>query len=142
MDAAGMKQPPFSFVLTRGPAASVLTIKLPDQALNTAGLPGLPGAGASDAEKAQAAQAIGMMKMMMKGLFVDVALNVDGKIIKSNAPYVDGSRVTLLQIDFDKMLADDPTLAKLQSSADLKGLSKVVGLKFLTEPTLTIEFGR
>ena len=31
-----------------------------------------------------------MMKMMMKGLYVDVTLNVNGRIVKTNAPYVDG----------------------------------------------------
>ncbi len=65
----------------------------------------LPGAATSDADKAQAAQALAMMKMMMRGLYVDVALNVDGRVIKTNAPYVEGSRVTLMQIDFDKLLS-------------------------------------
>ena len=86
---------------------------MPDQTPGAGALP-MPGGG-SDADKAQAAQAMAMMKMMMRGLFVDVALTVNGHIIKSNAPYVDGSRVTLLQLDFDKLLADDAALLKLQA---------------------------
>jgi hypothetical protein len=137
------KKPPFGFTFTRGAATSVLTIRMPDQASGTApgGLP-LPGAGGTDADKAQAAQAMAMMKMMMRGLFVDVALNVNGRIIKSNAPYVEGSRVTLMQIDFDKLLADEAALLKLQSAKDIKSLAAVPGLKVVTEPTVTIEFSR
>lgn len=136
------KKPPFGFTFNRGSAASLLTIQMPDQ---TPGAPGsipFPGAGGSEADKAQAAQAMAMMKMMMRGLFVDVALNVDGRIIKSNAPYVEGSRVTLLQIDFDKLLTDDAALLKLQSARDIKSLAAVPGLKVVTEPKVTIEFSR
>ncbi len=135
------KKPPFAFMFKRGPTASVLTIQMPDQATGASPLP-MPGAGGTDAEKAQAAQALTMMKMMMRGLFVDVALNVDGRIIKSNAPYVEGSRVTLMQIDFDKLLADDSALTKLQGAKDIKSLAAVPGLKVVTEPTVTIEFSR
>ncbi len=135
------RKPPFGFAFKRGAAASVLTIQMPDQTPGPAGALPMPGGG-SDADKAQAAQAMGMMKMMMRGLFVDVALTVDGRIIKSNAPYVEGSRVTLLQIDFDKLLADDAALLKLQSAKDVKSLAAVPGLKVVSEPTVTIEFSR
>jgi hypothetical protein len=83
-----------------------------------------------------------MMKMMMKGLFVDITLNVDGRIVKTNAPFVEGSRVTLLQIDFDKLLADQAALTKLQGATDLKSLANVPGLKVIPDPKVTIEFGR
>jgi sorbitol-specific phosphotransferase system component IIA len=137
------KKPPFGFTFTRGATSSVLNIRMPDQApgAGPGGLP-LPGAGGTDADKAQAAQAMAMMKMMMKGLFVDVALTVNGRILKSNAPYVDGSRVTLMQIDFDKLLADEAALLKLQSAKDIKSLAAVPGLKVVTEPNVTIEFSR
>jgi hypothetical protein len=135
------RKPPFGFAFKRGTAASVLTIQMPDQTPGAAGALPMPGAG-SDADKAQAAQALAMMKMMMRGLFVDVALTVDGRIIKSNAPYVEGSRVTLLQIDFDKLLGDDGALLKLQSARDVKSLAAVPGLKVVSEPTVTVEFSR
>jgi hypothetical protein len=136
------RRPPFGFSFAKTPASSILTIDMPEQAPGKGAMPGLPPMGGSDADKAQAAQALVMMKMMMKGLFVDVALNVDGRIIKSNAPAVEGSRVTLLQIDFDKLLADEAALQKLTSTSDLKALASVPGLKVATEPTVTIEFAR
>jgi len=135
-------KPPFGFTFKRGSAASLLTIQMPDQTPGAPGALPLPGAGGSDADKAQAAQAMAMMKMMMRGLYVDVALNVNGRIIKSNAPYVDGSRITLMQIDFDKLLNDDAALLKLQSARDLKSLASVPGLKVVAEPRVTVEFSR
>ena len=139
---AETKKPPFAFTFTRGAAASQLNIEMPEA--SNGGMSGLPfpGAGASEADKAQAAQALTMMKMMMRGLFVDVALNVNGRILKSNAPYIEGSRVTLLQIDFDKMLADESALMKLQSAKDVKSLAALPGLKVVTEPKVTIDFSR
>ena len=136
------KKPPFGFTFKRGAAASLLTIQMPDQTPGGMSPVPMPGAGGTDAEKAQAAQAMAMMKMMMRGLFVDVALNVNGRILKSNAPYVEGSRVTLMQIDFDKLLTDDAALQKLQNAKDLKSLAAVPGLKVVTEPIVTIEFSR
>ena len=142
MNAA--KQPPFAFAFAKGAAESTLTIQMPEQMPGTSPLQGFPGGGAggSDADKAQAAQALAMMKMMMQGLFVDVSLNVNGRIIKSNAPHVEGSKVTLLQIDFDKLLADEAALMKLQGAKDLKSLSNVPGLKIASEPKVTIVFSR
>lgn len=140
-DVTSAKQPPFAFGFDKGAASSMLTIEMPEQP-PTGQLPGLGGGATTEAEKLQAAQALAMMKSMMKGLFVDVSMNVDGRVIKTNAPRVDGSRVTLLQIDFDKMLADDTSFQKLQGAADLKALASVPGLTISAEPKVTIEFGR
>ena len=61
------RKPPFAFAFNRGPAASTLTIQMPEQT------PGVCWRNAAarrrdvDADKAQAAQALAMMKMMMHG---------------------------------------------------------------------------
>ena len=78
----------------------------------------------------------------MQGLFVDISLDIDGRIIKTNAPHVSGSRLTLLQIDFDKLLADETGLQKFQSASDLKSLGNIAGLKLPTEPKVTVEFAK
>ena len=119
--SSGGNQPPFAFAMDRSGATSVLTIKMPE----TPGggpLPGLP-AGGTDAEKAQAQQALTMMKVMMQGLFVDVSMNIDGKVVKSNVP-TEGSKVTLLQIDVDKLFADPAAMEKLQAATTLKSLCR------------------
>jgi hypothetical protein len=133
---------PFGFELENRGASSVLTITVPDTppgAANAKGtLTGLP-AGATPEQNQQAIQ---MMKLMMQGLFVDVSLDVEGRIIKTNAPHVAGSRVTLLQLDFNKLLADDAALLKFQGASDLKSLADVPGLKVLTTPKVTVEFAK
>ena len=83
-----------------------------------------------------------MMKMMMRGLFVDVTLAVDGRIVKTNAPYVSGSKVTLAQMDFDTLLASPDAMTKLQQASDPKQLKDIPGLKLITDPKVTIEFVR
>jgi hypothetical protein len=139
------KQPPVGFTFTRGSTTSTLSIRMPEPKPGDAPLgqlsPQLPGTGATGNAQ-QAEQAMAMMKMMMKGLFVDITLNVDGRIVKTNAPYVEGSRVTLLQIDFDKLLVDQAALTKLQGATDLKSLANMPGLKVIPDPKVTIEFGR
>ena len=86
--------------------------------------------------------AMAMILPMMRGLYVDVSLVVDGKIIKTNAPYVSGSQVTLVQFDFDKISATDGALQKLQQITDPKLLKDIPGIRMATDPVVTIEFGR
>jgi hypothetical protein len=132
------QDPPFGFQFQKGTAASRLTIKMPDMKSPAESM-GLPG-GAVNADEMQ--QAMAMMKMMMKGMFVDVSLDLAGRIVKTDAPHVQGSRVTLLQVDFDKLLADEAALKRIQNATDLKALAGVPGLKVLTSPTVSIEFGK
>ena len=142
MGGAGADQPPFGFTFAKGTSSSTLTIQMPDQMPGGSALPGLPGVGGANADPAQAAQAMAMMKMMMKGLFVDLSLAIDGRIIKSNAAHVEGGRVTLLQLDFDKLLQDEANFKKLEAAKDLKALASVAGLKVSSEPKVVIEFSQ
>jgi hypothetical protein len=139
--ATAEKEPPFGFSFSRGAASSLVTIQMPEQKPGGA-FPGMPGGGLGGGDKAQAAQALAMMKMMMQGMFLDVSLAVDGRIIKSNAPHVDGSKITLLQVDFDKLLGDETAFKKLEAAKDVKELASLPGLKIATEPKLVIEFSR
>jgi hypothetical protein len=142
MAAAGSDPPPFGFTFEKGSSSSTLTIQMPDQMPGGSALPGLPGSGGASGDPAQAAQAMSMMKMMMKGLFVDLSLAVDGRIIKSNASHVEGSKVTLLQLDFDKLLQDEANFKKLEAAKDLKAMASIAGLKVSSEPKVVIEFSQ
>lgn len=137
-------EPPFGFDFERRGEASVLTIRMPEQKMGDKSpfsqLTQMPGA--KDGSPADNEQAIGMMKMMMRGLFVDVSLAVDGRIVKTNAPYVTGSKVTLAQMDFDTLLANDTAIQKLQKASEPKQLKDIPGLKLITDPKVTIEFVR
>jgi hypothetical protein len=141
--AAGKAEPPFSFQFEKHGSSSLLTINMPEQKPGaTSPLNQLGMGGGATQNQAQNEQALAMMKMMMKGLYVDVTLAVDGRVIKTNAPYVNGSKVTLVQMDFDKLLATEGALQKLQQANDPRTLKDVPGLKVVAEPKLTIEFGR
>lgn len=136
---SGTEESPFSFNFERRGASSLLTVTVPDQKTGPGGpLPQPPPGGDAQANQ----QAMQMMKTMMRGLYVDVSLAVDGRIIKTNAPYVNGSTVTLLQVDFDKLMADEAALQRLQKATELKSLASVPGLKVIADRTLTVEFGR
>jgi hypothetical protein len=141
--AASKAEPPFSFQFEKHGSSSLLTINMPEQKPGaTSPLNQLGMGGGATQNQAQNEQALAMMKMMMKGLYVDVTLAVDGRVIKTNAPYVNGSKVTLVQMDFDKLLATEGALQKLQQANDPRTLKDVPGLKVVAEPKLTIEFGR
>lgn len=142
--AQAPREPPFEFGFERRGASSILTITMPEQQPGqgplggVAGVPGMPS-GSGDAQGNQ--QALAMMKAMMQGLFVDISLDVDGPIVKTNAAHVNGSRITLLQVDFDTLLKDPTAWQKLQSAGDVKALANVPGLKVVTDRVLTVQFG-
>ncbi len=129
----------FGFQFQKGAASSRLTIDIPEVKSPAEPL-GLKNMDAANSEQLQ--QAIAMMKLMTRGMFVDVSLDLDGRILNTDAQHVQGSRVTLLQLDFDTLLANDAALQKLQKATDVKGLSGIPGLKIVTTPRLNIEFAK
>ncbi len=140
----GAGLPPFGFGFQKRPDGAVLTVNMPpmdSSKLGPMGAMGGQGAGGK-ASEAETKQGMAMAKMMMQGMFVDVALAVEGRVRKTNAPYLDGSRITLLQLDFDKLLQDEAAMERMNKASDLKSLQNIPGLKVPVEPTLTVEFGR
>jgi hypothetical protein len=139
-EAGKPAEPPFAFGFAKQGDHSVLTINIAEAKPGTTGLlPQMPGGGSSPQERTQA---LSMVLPMLRGLFVDVTLAVDGRIIKTNAPYVSGSQITLLQFDFDKVNATEGALQKLQGATDPKMLKDIPGVRMITDPVVTIEFGR
>lgn len=84
------------------------------------------------------------VKGMLAGAHVLLAAEPQGQLVKTSSPYVDGSRVTLVEIDLDKVLADDTFLARLQAAKTPEEVRAVVkeapGLKINLDPDITIEF--
>lgn len=100
---------------------------------------GLPGAG-GDASNPQAMQ---MMKTFLQGMKIDVAVQV-GRVVKTNIPYVQGGTVTLLNMDFDKLLADPTAFDRIQNAKTPEetraAMKNVQGLQVNLDPQLTLEF--
>jgi hypothetical protein len=138
---AAPQDPPMTFAFKQLPGGNgVLTILQPgiDKAMTSA-----QGKADTTVDPKMAAQGLDMAKAFMKGLKVDVAVQVP-RLVKTNSSYVEGGTVTLLSMDFDKVLADPAALERLnkaKSLADSKSLLKdVKGIKVNLEPQLTIEF--
>lgn len=128
---------PFDFEFTKGAASSTLTIKVPQDMQR----PPLAQLGQNpQLTPEQTQQMMAVMRPMLSGMFVDVAIAVDGQIVKTNAPFVDGTRVTLMQLDMNKVMQDDAAWTKLQQAKTPEDMRNIAGVKMSTGPTITIEF--
>jgi HD superfamily phosphodiesterase len=81
---------------------------------------------------------------VLDGLKIDVAVEVAGSIVKTNSAYVEGNRVTLLQMDFSQLLQDQDQLAKLSQPKSIEeakaALKNIKGFKVNIEKQIDIEF--
>jgi hypothetical protein len=134
---------PIKFGLARQGATSVLTITVDEKAADSA------TARAQDAPSLESIDPamMQMIKTMFDGFRILIDVEVDGKIVKTNADYVSGSRITLLEVDMAGVLADEAKLKALQSKvqpgssiSELRPyLKDIKGVK-VNHPAVTIEF--
>ncbi len=141
VDAEPTTQDPVRFTLTQSGGTSKLTIAFVDK-------PGGGQAGGkSDVPDLTNPIIMNMLKSMFAGFKLNIDLEVAGAIVKTNAEYVNGPRVTLLEMDMDSLLADEAKLKDLQSKlgadASLSSvkpyLKDIKGIK-VDGPTINIEF--
>ncbi len=91
-------------------------------------------------------QEIEQMKEFMRDMKIVVQVAVEGKIAETNATYVDGSTVTLMDIDFNKLIDDPEMLAQLKNAEEMdpkaakEMLKKIPGLRVETEEEVTVKF--
>jgi len=137
----------FRFAKQPGGTA-LLTVVFP-KARNPVARPALPAAPAPLAGPTPAGpgpQQASMIREMFKGLKIDMAVEVEGRLVKTSSPFVDGSVVTLFDLDFDSLLANDAVLKQLQgpvnnSVEEAKKLARSApGVKVNADPEVTIEF--
>jgi hypothetical protein len=122
-----------TFSLTREPGGNaVLHIHVPEP--NFLDALGSPGATAQ----------IGMIKTMLAGARVLLVAEPSGTLVKTSSQYVDGPKVTLLEVDLDQVLKDETLLPRLQAAAtpdEAKAIVKgAAGLKINLDREITIEF--
>lgn len=136
------KDPPMTFRFDQLPGGhALLTVLQSGLAKPGNGAPASKPDASVDPKMAE--QGFAMMKAFMKGLKIEIAVQVP-HIIKTSSQYVDGGTVTLLSMDFDKVLAD-PVMAdrlnKASTLSDTKALLKdFPGVKVNLDPQVTIEF--
>jgi hypothetical protein len=134
-----------TFRFTQGPPA-VLVVMLPEE-LTSDNLqpPELPDT--LPADDPQMATMANEMKEMFKDMKVNIALEVEGDIIRTNATHREGSKITLMEVDFGKLMENEEALKKINQleprNADeaRKLLKDVPGLKVEFNPELRVEFG-
>ena len=141
--SSGKSESPFKFSFTRQGGTSVLTISVDEKVT------------ASATEKAQEAPSLQqidpammqMIKTVFDGFKIAIDLEVAGTIVKTNADYVNGSRVTLLELEAAGIFQDEAKLKALQSKirpgaslSELRPyLKEIQGVK-VNHPTVTIEY--
>jgi hypothetical protein len=122
-----------TFSLTHDPGANaVLHIHVPEpNFLDALGSP-------------QAAGQIGMIKTMLAGAHVLLMAEPAGALVHTSSPFVDGPRVTLLEVDLDQVLKDETLLPRLQAATTPEEANAIVrtaaGLKINLDREITIEF--
>jgi len=108
----------------------------------------MPQSKAAPKPQSDEAQAVAMqaMQQIFKDMKITIAVEVHGSITETNAQYRDGSRVTLMEMDFNKLLSNPEKLKELakgnpqslqESKALLKGLD---GVKIESAPGVTVKF--
>jgi hypothetical protein len=141
--AGSSSKNPIKFGLTRQGGTSTLTISVDE------------GAAASATERVKEAPSLEqidpamlqMVKTMFAGFRIAIDLEVEGKIIKTNADYVNGSHITLLELEAEGIFQDEAKLkglqAKIRPGASLSELrpflKDIKGVK-VNHPTVTIEY--
>lgn len=87
-----------------------------------------------------------MVKAMFKGMRMSMAIEVEGAIIETNATHCEDSRITLMEMDFDKLLEDEEkfkefTKTNPQTYEEAKELmADIPGIKVELEPEVKIKF--
>ena len=99
---------------------------------------------ASPSSQFPSADQIAMLKPMLAGAHLAIAVEPTGRLVHTSSPYVTGQRVTLVDVDVDSLLSDDTLLQRLQAARtrdETKAILKnVPGLKINLDPEITIEF--
>ncbi len=90
--------------------------------------------------------AIEMMKAIFKGMRVSIVLTVDGDIVKTNATHRSGRKITLIEMDFGRLISHAELLKKIdrekpQSLEEMKtALKSIEGIKLEFEDPVVIDF--
>ncbi len=154
-DAAGggeeKKKEPIRFKFEAGDT-SKLTVVFPPQAAKTEGEGEAGTEGGTEAtppegeQKEPDPQELEQAKMFFKDMKISIIVEAGTEVVETNCEYVEGARVTLLEMDFGALMDNmdkfkEMAQAKPKSMEETKELLKgVKGFKITPESEITIEF--
>ena len=136
---------PVRFKLTRAGGTSTLSINFVDAKVSER--PDKPNLNQAEMPDLTNPMMMNMIKTMFQGFKINVGLEVVGSIVKTNAEYVSGPRITLLEMDVNALLADEAKLKALTgkigpgaSFSEVKPyLKDIKGIK-IDGPSINVEF--
>ncbi len=133
---------------------SLLTVVMPESkskeeedATEEGGEETHPG-GAKEEEKEPTEAEMAQAKQMLKGLRFGVSVRVDGTLVKTNTPHVDGNKVTIFEMDFGAVVENADKMKELnqkkpETLEEMQELLKdFPGIKFPLTPEVTIEYSK
>ncbi len=112
-----------------------------------ASLSGSPDAAKPQQNPEQLKMATSIMKQFLKGMRVYMAVDIDGSILSTNATHRKEKRITMMDVDFDKLLANPKQFASFAalgsdpSSEEMqKIMKKIPGIKLETQKEVEVSF--
>jgi hypothetical protein len=133
-----------TFLFTKGSPATLTIVSPKVQPAAANAKSAQAQTSAEDAKQAE--QMMQALKPLYADLRIAVSVEVVGKITDTNAAYVDGSVVTLMDMDFGKILSDETAFKKLASSQtqsvrEVQELVKAMpGVRLDTQESIKISF--
>ncbi len=97
-------------------------------------------------EQQEAAKDVEMVKSLFHGMRMVFAVEIQGTVLATNATYREGQRITLMEMDFDKLTSDTEQFQKLvKANPPRQGeigdlLRTLPGIKAELQETVTVEF--
>jgi hypothetical protein len=142
--AAPAPENPVKFSLKRNGGTSTLSVQFQDKPVPADAKPANMPQGGPDMTDPTV---LNMVKTMFDGFKIAIDLQVAGSIVKTNAEHVNGSRITLLEMDLAQLFQDQEKLKALQgkigpgaSLTEVKPyLRDVKGIK-IDGPIVNVEF--
>ena len=142
------KQEYVTFHFTKGSPAT-LVVKLPDEKpeekdKDTTKPAEMPKP--SPADNKQSEMMLAQMKKMFKDMKIAMAIEVQGAVVQTNATHWEGSRITMMELDFDKLLQMPEKLMQFsqlqpETLEDAKKFMKdLPGIKAEMNKEVTIRF--
>lgn len=135
------------FTMARGPdGTAILTATFDETPASSSGLKNTPKA-SKDGPDMDDPEVRQMLKTMFKGFRIGMDLEVVGEIVRTNADYVDGKRITLAEVNVEQLLKESKQLESLEkvlspdaSIAKVRPyLKDMKGLK-INHSVVTVEF--
>jgi hypothetical protein len=131
---------PITFALTRQPDGNVqLRILVPRPGMLPLATPNANGE-----VTPPSVEQIEMVRGILAGARLSVAVEPEGQLVSTTSPFVEGNRVTLIDLDIDKAGSDPDLVKKLQAPKTFEdaktAINSVPGLKITLDPEISITF--